>query len=557
MSYADAIASVSITRATRTPSQQGFGTPLVAVYHTLFADRVRQYSEPDAMLDDGFLTSDPAYKIVSSIFAQNPAPPVVKIGRRALPFTQVVHLTPSTPALDGGGGAIPNSLDPITAKIDGLSATYTTDASPTLAEACTGLAAAINALTGVDADAIIATGASTTTDQTLSGASLDGVIGDDVMSPARRLSLTVDVHADWNATTAIITGTSRAGAIITENFTIPDGGQIAALNGTKYFRTVTSVFIPTQGGPGGTFTVGVRAAVTAVATGGTHIVCTAAVAGELHSYELVTSNLSLADLTADPVIATDLAAIQAADADWYGLLLDSNSAAEITGAATWIESAKKLFVWQNSDSASLSGSSTTDIFYTTKAAGYVRSGGIYYPSIGTNWAAAAWTGEEFPKDAGQSTWMFKTLAGITVYDLTDTQRAALEAKDGNHYLLAGGIAITGPGESSSGDWLDVVRDLDWLTARLRERQIGVFVANDKVPFTDDGISLLVTAVRAQLTEATDKTVLAKDPKFTLTAPRASAVSAANKRARHLPDVRWSATLAGAIHSVTVSGLVSL
>jgi len=51
----------------------------------------------------------------------------------------------------------------------------------------------------------------------------------------------------------------------------------------------------------------------------------------------------LTDTTADPGIATDLAAVLLEDSDWYGLTIDSESKAEILAAAAWAESNKKLF----------------------------------------------------------------------------------------------------------------------------------------------------------------------------------------------------------------------
>lgn len=436
MGYAEDIATVTITRSTRTPTVQGFGTPLIAAYHTLYVARVRSYSSLASLVTDGFAVTSPVYLAASAMFAQNPAPPTIKVGRRALAFTQVVRITPDVGA--------PTVGDVYSVTINGTEVSYTAILYDTVADVCTALAALITA----------------------------------------------------------------------------------------------------------------RPLVSAVATA-TYVTVTADTAGVLSTYADLTDNLSIGDLTADPGLATDLNAILAADSDWYGLLLDSNSAAEITAAAAWTESNKKLFVWQNSDSASLDPASTTDIFYAADAAGYVRSAGMFYPDLGTNWIAAAWMGEEFPKAEGASTWMFKTLAGITVYALTETERGALETKHGNYYMDAGGVSITGPGDSASGEWIDVVRDLDWLTARLREAALGVFFSNDKVPFTDAGIALLLTALRAVLKEATRKTVLSSDTPFTLTAPRASAVSSANKSLRHLPDVAFTGTLAGAIHSIAITGTVGV
>ena len=544
-SYADDLASVSISRTTRTPTAAGFGTALILAYHSLYVDRVRAYGSLAEMVADGFTPYDPAYLAAQSAFAQAIAPASVKVGRRALAYTQVVDVTPDAPVSA-------SVAETYTVKVDGLAAAFTSDATPTLSEVCTGVAAAINALR--DADAIVATAGSTAGTQTLTGATLDGATGGAAMSTPRFVTFAFSASADWDATSVTLTGLDGNGASQSETIAVPNGGD-ATVTSTKRYLQVTSIAIPAQSGTGGTLTVGVRAPVTAVASGGTKVVCTSA-AGELHSFERVTGNLSLKTQTTNPGVATDLAAVLAADGDWYGLLLDSQGAAEIAAAAAWVESNKRLFVWNTSDTDSLATGGTASIFYTTKAAGYVRSAGIYHPKLNTSdaWAAAAWMGEEFPKEPGASTWAFKSLAGVSVYDLTTAQRTALEAKNGNHYLSVGGLSLTGPGESASAEWLDIVRDLDWLSARLQEAGVGVFASNDKVPFTDEGISLLLTAVRAVLNTAVTAGVLASG--FTLTAPKASAVSTSNKQARHLPSVSFAATLQGAIHSVAITGRVS-
>lgn len=73
----------------------------------------------------------------------------MKIGRRALPFTQVVRVVPS--ALVSASVS-----ETYTLEVDGFEVSYTSDTTGTLAEVCTGLAAAINAL--ANDDAILATG---------------------------------------------------------------------------------------------------------------------------------------------------------------------------------------------------------------------------------------------------------------------------------------------------------------------------------------------------------------------------------------------------------------
>jgi hypothetical protein len=107
------------------------------------------------------------------------------------------------------------------------------------------------------ATAILATGgASSGSSQTISGAALNGALGGGEFFPPRNVTLVFSSSADWDATTATITGTDENGAPLTESLSIPNNGG-ATVTGAAAFRTVTSITIPAQSGTGGTFTAGV------------------------------------------------------------------------------------------------------------------------------------------------------------------------------------------------------------------------------------------------------------------------------------------------------------
>lgn len=107
------------------------------------------------------------------------------------------------------------------------------------------------------ATALIATGgASSGSQQTIAAADMNGTLGNTELFPPRNVTLTLSSHADWDATTAVVTGTDENGAVVTENLTIPNGGD-ATVTGATAFRTITSLLIPAQSGTGGTFTFGV------------------------------------------------------------------------------------------------------------------------------------------------------------------------------------------------------------------------------------------------------------------------------------------------------------
>jgi hypothetical protein len=109
-----------------------------------------------------------------------------------------------------------------------------------------------------DVDAILAGGGSTAGIQTLLAANFNGVVGSAVMYPGRLITLVLSNHADWDATTAVLTGKDQYGNTVTENLTIPNAGN-TTLTSTNLYSQVVSLVIPAQSGTGGTFTVGIAA----------------------------------------------------------------------------------------------------------------------------------------------------------------------------------------------------------------------------------------------------------------------------------------------------------
>lgn len=105
--------------------------------------------------------------------------------------------------------------------------------------------------------------------------------------------------------------------------------------------------------------------------------------------------------------------------------------------------------------------------------------------------------------------------------------------------------------------MDVMRGTDWLAARIQERVYALLIQNDKVPFTDAGIQAVKGEILAQLQAGVARDFLASDPEPTCTVPRAADVSAADKGNRQLNNVKFRATLAGALHKVTIEGELNL
>lgn len=305
--------------------------------------------------------------------------------------------------------------------------------------------------------------------------------------------------------------------------------------------------------------------VTATSAGSdTHMTLVADAAGTWHGVAVLDPDgqydggvyMSIIRTETDAGMAADLAAIAAASSDWYAVLSPFTSEAVNTAIAVFCEANKKVFLGDVQDSLTVTAAAGgTDQADDLHDAAYARTGLIYHPD-NSAFAAAAWAGRCLPLDPGSETWKFKTLATVPIYPITTTHQVNLEAKQCNYYYRVAGVNITSQGVVAAGEFIDVVRFRDWLEARMSERIFAVLVNQKKVSYTDRGIALIEAEVRAQLKEGIAVGGLTDDPAPTVTVPKASAAVGADRTARLLRNVKFTATLAGAIHKLTIQGTIT-
>jgi len=146
------IVSISIVTESQSVKQAGFGVPLILSANATWPERIRFYADDTAVAVD-FAAGTPERLAAAAMFAQNPNPERIAIGRLANKPTQKW-------TIDLGSAGIQNStryrLQITRANGTVENADFTTDASATEAELWAGLAAAVNAtgaaatLTAVD-----------------------------------------------------------------------------------------------------------------------------------------------------------------------------------------------------------------------------------------------------------------------------------------------------------------------------------------------------------------------------------------------------------------------
>lgn len=261
----------------------------------------------------------------------------------------------------------------------------------------------------------------------------------------------------------------------------------------------------------------------------------------------------------DTSVANTMSAIQSEDDSWYGLVADQTVVEGVgENLAKWVESNKKFAIlWTDSVDA-YDASKTTDLASVLKAQSLDRTAVIFHaaPASGSDYPDAAWMGECFPYDPGTSTWAYKTLKGVTSDKVTGGQETALKNKNCNYYSVVGGVAITQEGKVASGEWIDIIIGTDWIEARLKEAVYSALVNNRKLPYDDTGIAVIEGLVKGVLNQAASMGILQGDS-ISVTVPRYADIPQADRIARKLPDVKFTALYQGAIHRVTINGTISV
>lgn len=293
------------------------------------------------------------------------------------------------------------------------------------------------------------------------------------------------------------------------------------------------------------------------------VTSTAGTPGTLVAYDFSDTppdDLEVKDATVDTTTDDELPFVDKYDSDWYGLtVIDSSSKATALNAASWVETKRKLCTVQSADSETLNSGVTDDVFSALKDSSYARTHGIYHRAIGGNeWLAVGWQAGMLTTTPGSATPAFKSVAGVKKDRLQSGEETALQNKFASHYTDINNLGITFEGKSGSGEFVDTVRFIDWVYARMRETVLGILANNPKIPFTDGGVDIMRGGILSVIQLGQAAGGFAYDPAPTVTAPLVKNVPAANKIARILPDVDWTATLAGAIHRMNpVRGRVSV
>lgn len=251
------------------------------------------------------------------------------------------------------------------------------------------------------------------------------------------------------------------------------------------------------------------------------------------------------------------------EVSFYGIHLTSfKDAADVKAAVTWAEANEKIFAFEYTDIAACPVQNFSYYRSFGEFSGLADGYAATSQPVENQYAALAIMAKCFGYEPGTETWNLKETATIVPSKLSTAQKKSLEDTNINRFLRYAGTNCFIGGNMLSGEWIDVIRFRDWLKNELQIRVFNALKVNRKVPFTDAGIGLIEGTMDAVLKEGQDIGGIAPTEYdendapiygYTVTVPRASDLTEAERKSRKLTGCKWSARLAGAIHAVEISG----
>jgi hypothetical protein len=281
-----------------------------------------------------------------------------------------------------------------------------------------------------------------------------------------------------------------------------------------------------------------------------YVTCTATVPA-VRCYLRNIVGLDVEDTSADNGIAADIAAASAADNDWFGLLIDSESPAEITLAAAFALTNEKIFGAISADASNFTAADgiAHDIKALINHNTYVIA---TRDTLGC--AEAGLMGRQFSRRPGSDTWAHKQISGAVADGLSGTEFSNARANGAITYVNDG-VSHTYDGFACSGRYLDIARGIAWLRSSIRIAVLIVLVNNEKIAFTNAGAALIEAALAGVLSQGESYGLIA--PGWTTSRPDVSTVATSDKLSRTFPDMKFSGVLQGAIQKVIIDGTLTV
>jgi hypothetical protein len=235
--------------------------------------------------------------------------------------------------------------------------------------------------------------------------------------------------------------------------------------------------------------------------------------------------------------------------DFYYVVSPEQGDEEIKALAEWTNTQDKLY-----------GVTTDNIALAEEIQGMYDNTFIVAHDQPDTYVAEGLISTCAPRTIGSYTWTFKNVQGVPAVAYDNTMINQIHAANASTYINEAGVLMNSHGVVTSGEYIDVIQSTHFLKARMAEYAFRLLALKDKVPYTDAGIALVVAEVEKVLDQAFKQGIIADEegvPMYTITVPKRADIPKNTIAQRILPDVQWTAVIAGAVEKVEIRGTLTL
>lgn len=212
---------------------------------------------------------------------------------------------------------------------------------------------------------------------------------------------------------------------------------------------------------------------------------------------------------------------------------------------------------------------TDDKMYFTSAAtavqatisGNERTVMLVHSETGIANPEAALVGASAGKPAGSINYKNLVLKGLTPVSISDADLATIENAHAIAFVLKAGYGVTSNGKTTSGEYIDIVDSKDWIIQNIEYQTQLVLIQSDKIPYDNNGISILENVCVNVLREAANNGMIASgdngDYDYSVSYKPRSQTAAADRARRAYVEGSFSFALAGAVDTVQINGTIEI
>lgn len=265
--------------------------------------------------------------------------------------------------------------------------------------------------------------------------------------------------------------------------------------------------------------------------------------------------------------------ISEVDSDFFFIACDDNADAFVKAMAATVETVEKMYFVadRNADNIASVVDPDTSLFGELGALNYQNTVTLFHHTAGDSAVSGSHESAEYPEiawicansvyDAGSVNWANLALAGVSESQqsngrrLTPSQKNNLDTRNANFIEYDAGNNFTRYGQTVGNDWIDTVRGVYWqksdLTTNLKILMLGQ--KGSKIAYNGSGLTQIRETIATSLQRGVNRNFLGS---FDIQMPRLTDISTADKLARVLSGVTFTADIVGAVNEISIQGTVS-